>query len=277
MLFSNLNVFLSIVKFAGLILGTYVIIVLFFFFFQEWFIFSPQPSPGDISRSMDEKEVEAISVTTPDHVTLRGWYITDPEKQQSPLIIYFGGNAEEVSHMKNDAHKFDGFSLALMNYRGYGSSEGSPSEEHLYNDALTIYDYFAKREDVDQHSIVLMGRSLGSGVATYLAKHRQVAGLILVTPYDSIKRVAQNSFPFLPVPLILRHPFDAASLAPSIDAPMLSLTAEKDRIIPPGHAKALSDKWSGENSLVVIDGKGHNDICGSETYWKEIRAFLEKI
>ncbi len=275
-MFLNLNIFITIGKYIGIILAIYVIIVLFFYFFQEWVIFSPQPQPSDISGDINGKEVEDIKITTSDNVDLKGWFITEPDKQKSPLIIYFGGNAEEVSHMIDEAHKFDNYSLALINYRGYGDSEGNPSEENLLNDALTIYDYFSKRDDVDNDRIIVMGRSLGSGVATYLAKHRQVAGSILVTPYDSIKSVGQNAFPFLPVSLILRHPFDAASLAPSIDTPMVSLAAERDSVVPAEHARRLTEEWSGENSQVIIEGKGHNDICGSEKYWEAIKEFLER-
>jgi hypothetical protein len=97
-----------------------------------------------------------------------------------------------------------------------------------------------------------MGRSIGTGVATHLATNRKVDGVILVTPYDSITSVAQENYPLLPIKLIAKYRFDSLSRAPSIKASMISLVASEDTIVPPWHAKALFEKWSGPKKEIII-------------------------
>lgn len=216
-----------------------------------------------------------VFLETPDHVTLHGWYVnTNPPKKKSPLIIYFGGNAEDVSVNLYDIEEFKGWAVLLINYRGYGLSEGKPSESGLFKDALFLYDVFSQREDVDETRVVVMGRSLGTGVAVYLAAHRDVEGVILVSPYDSIKNVARKAYPFAPVSLLLKHNFDSAALAPSIDVPMLTLIASQDTIIPPSYSEKLIAKWGGEVFRKIIEVRDHNTISIADAYWESIQEFL---
>jgi pimeloyl-ACP methyl ester carboxylesterase len=170
-----------------------------------------------------------------------------------------------------------GWSVLLMNYRGYGLSQGAPGQDELYRDALFLYDHFTARAEIDKQRVVLMGRSLGSGVATYVASQRRVAGVILTTPYDSIAAVAQNFYPYVPVRLLLRHPFDALSLAGEIRVPLLALVAERDQVIPPIHAERLIAAWAGPKQRVVIPGADHDSLVGENLYWDSVRAFLQGI
>jgi len=114
------------------------------------------------------------------------------------------------------------WSLALVNYRGYGASEGSPSERALFADALLVLDALRERPDVDPARVALVGRSLGSGVATYVAANRPVAGVALVSPYDSVTALARRQFPWLPIELLLRHPFDSRSRGKGMPKPARS-------------------------------------------------------
>ena len=122
-----------------------------------------------------------------------------------------------------------------------------------------------------------MGRSLGTGVAVYLAQNRAVEGVILVTPYDSLTSVSQEKFPFLPVSFLLKHKFDSGSRAPSIAAPLLALAAKDDTIIPPLHAKRLVEKWGGPRTLEVLEGVDHNSVDSNPVYWETIRTFLSRM
>jgi uncharacterized protein len=245
---------------------------------QEKMIFYPQPiSQRELSEIIRRyQNVEDIKIKSKDGTIIRGWLLKTPHSTISPLVMYFGGNAEEVSYLIGEFDKFSGWSLALMNYRGYGLSEGKPGEKALFDDALASYDYFVKRGDVDNKSIIAMGRSLGSGVAVYLAQQRPVKGLILVTPFDSIKSVAQEKFPFLPVSLLLKHPFDSVSRAPSIKAPLLALAAKDDTIFPLHHVQRLVDSWGGPYTLKILEGVDHNTIDLNPQYWPSVEDFLSK-
>ena len=176
------------------------------------------------------------------------------------LVIYFGGNAEEVSGQVLDADAVAPWSLAAFNYRGYGLSEGRPSETALVADALVVYDRLAAREDIDPDRIVVFGRSLGSGVAVPLAAARPVRGVVLVSPFDSLRSVGRRHYPFVPVSLLLRHPFDSLAHAPSLEAPLLVIAGERDRIIPAPHSKRLLEAWTGAKRWVLLPGADHNGI-----------------
>src|SRR5262249_19315765 len=157
--------------------------------------------------------------------------------------LYFGGNAEEVSWLVETAPPLGAWALLLVNYRGYGRSEGRPGERALFADALLLHDWARGRPEVDRSRIAAMGRSLGPGVAVHLAAERALAGVVLVSPFDSLTAVAQRHYPWLPVRWLLRHPFDSLARAPSIQTPLLCLTAGRDTIVPPAHSARLCAAW----------------------------------
>jgi pimeloyl-ACP methyl ester carboxylesterase len=207
-------------------------------------------------------------------VTLRGWLAKEKHPAPAPLVIYFGGNAEEVSWLASVADQFGGWSLLFLNYRGYGGSEGKPGERELFADALAIYDYAVKRPDVMPERVVVMGRSLGSGVAVYLAANRPTRGVILVTPYDSVTAVAKRHFPYLPVRWLIRHPFDSISRVEKIHAPLLCLAAIEDQVVPIEHARKLYEAWPESKKWVEIAHADHDSISAEPQYWQSIGAFL---
>ena len=127
----------------------------------------------------------------------------------APTLIYFGGNAEEVSCTLADPRWPRAWSIVALNYRGYGASEGAPGERALTADALAIYDAVAARDGIDRNRIVAFGRSLGTAIAARVAAERPVAGVVLVSPYDSLAAIGSHHYPWLPVSLLLRHRFDA--------------------------------------------------------------------
>jgi uncharacterized protein len=218
-----------------------------------------------------------LTIPSTSGIQLHGWLIKPIFQEKPPLVIYFGGNAEEVSGMAYHAERFDGWAILLINYQGYGLSEGKPTEKNLLSDALAIFDTIIQRQDVDTQHIVAMGRSLGTGVAVHLAAHRPITGVILVTPYDSITQVAQRHFPFVPVALLLKHPFNSQTLAPSITKPMLALVGPQDTLIPPAHAYRLVEKWAGASEIKLIENTNHDNISDTEIYWETIRHFLAHI
>jgi hypothetical protein len=217
-----------------------------------------------------------IKITANDGTQLHGWLLKQTS-EKTPVVIYFGGNSEEVSGMAYHFERFPNCSLLLVNYRGYGLSEGEPSEKNFCNDAETIFDTITQWQDIDSNCIIAMGRSLGAGVAVHLAKHRPLKGVILASPYDSITSVAQRHLPFVPIKLFIKHPFNAIALAPSITTPMLALVAQQDTLIPPPHSYRLAAKWGGTHETQVIEPANHDNIPDNEIYWNAIRNFLAKL
>jgi len=244
---------------------------------QDSLLFFPQPliGPGPAARAA--RPVEDVAFETADGVRLRGWLIhRQAGADRAPLLIFYGGNAEEISWRAGEPWP-PAWSLALVNYRGYGTSEGKPSESDLCADALLVFDALARRPDVDAKRIVLVGSSLGSGVATHVAAQRPVAGAILISPFDSMTEVGRRHYPWLPVGTLLKHPFDSASRAPEIRAPLLAIAGGRDGIIPPVHSKRLFDAWGGPKRWVEIPQAGHNDISGWPQYWPAIGEFLREL
>jgi len=259
--------FFGIVK---VLLLLFVGFSLLLYLFQGKMIFYPQPTaPANLARY-------AASEIRLQHgdVTLTGWFFKDRIDADHPLIVYYGGNAEDVSLNFANLDRFAARSFLFMNYRGYGQSQGRPSEQALLDDALFIYDQVLASAGIDPSHVVLMGRSLGSGVAVHVAAKRRVGRVILVTPFDSLVNVARAHYPIFPVRWLLRHRFDSAALAPSIAAPALFLTASHDRIVPPRFAENLRALWGGPTTAVCVEGTDHNTIETAPVYWKAIHAFL---
>ena len=260
-------------KLAGCVALGFPVLI---YFLQERLIFMPQPLAQDPLRAYPGAAIEEVNLHTSDGVRLHGWLVKAAKTQQpAPILIYFGGNAEEVSWLVSTVDHYAGWSLLLVNYRGYGRSEGKPGEAELFADALQIYDYAARRA-LDGR-VALMGRSLGSGVAVHLAAKRRVAGVILVSPYDSVESVAKGIYPYLPIGLMLKHRFDSISLAPAIKTPLLCLVAGEDRVIPRPHSERLYAAWGGRKSWRDFPGAGHDSIAGEPAYWDAIAAFLTQL
>ena len=223
------------------------------FFFQRSLIYFPQPAAAVGS-------VPTITLATSQGEVI----VTTRPRPGAAAVLYFGGNAEDVRRSLPElAAAFPEQALYLMHYRGYGGSAGSPSEAALLSDALALFDRVAP----DHAQVVAVGRSLGSGVAVYLASVRPVARLVLVTPYDSLQEIAAGQFPIFPVRWLLRDRFDAGRHAPRVTAPTLLLAAEHDEIIPGASTQQLYRRFApGVASLQVLPGTGHNTISAAPGY-----------
>ena len=247
---------------------------------QEQLIFLSRPL-ADVDRYTVGvlPHTREMEVTAHDGTRLHGWLRHTAEEEAAPpgLVIYFGGNAEEVSGQMHDAGMLAPWSFAAFNYRGYGLSQGRPSETALADDALAIYDRLAARDDVDPSRIVIFGRSLGSGVAVQLAASRPVRAVVLVSPFDSLRSIARRQYPFVPVSLLLKHPFDSLARAPEIEAPLLVLAGERDRLIPHALSRRLHDAWAGPKRWVLIPEADHGDIHTRPGYWPPMREFLASL
>jgi uncharacterized protein len=250
---------------AGLLAAALVIgVPLLMYLVQDSLVFMPQPLSE--ARRAQIKNAEGIFLTAEDGTKLHAWHV-----KGDPLILYFGGNAEEVSWMLAEApRRTPGAGWLLVDYRGYGTSGGRPSEQSLTADALLWHAFAAKVSE----RVFVFGRSLGSGVAVQVAASRPVAGVIAIAPYDSLVEVGKHHYPILPVSLLLRHRFDSVARAPAIKAPLLCLVAERDAVVPAAHSRRLHDAWGGEKRWVELRGAGHNSTDDAPEFWESIRGFI---
>jgi hypothetical protein len=253
------------------VLTVFVAVPLLAFLLQERLIFYPQPRSDAERQDIRQRfpKGQNVFAEAADGTKLHAWHLPGPSG--APLVLYFGGNAEEVSWMLG-ANEAPGVSWLLVDYRGYGGSEGSPGEQALVADALLWYDRFSPQAK----KIIAFGRSLGSGVAVRLAAERKVDAVILVTPFDSMVEVGKRHYPFLPVSLLLKHRFDSISRAPKMTAPLLCVAAMRDNIIPAEHAKLLFDAWAGPKRWLPLEEAGHNTVDRHPNYWRGINAFLSE-
>jgi pimeloyl-ACP methyl ester carboxylesterase len=244
----------------------YLLISAYLYLFQRKLIYYPVlPDPTF--------QAQVISIDN-DGVKLRGW-VLNPGKAKA--VIYFGGNSELITHRSGYFETvFNDYSVYLVDYRGYGTSEGSPGEAELFSDALASYDHISSDHiNESKPTITAYGRSLGSGVAVYLAANRPLESLILLTPYDSIAEVAQKIYPLFPVRWLLNDRFDSASRAANISIPVLIASAELDRVIALEHTLALRQRFSRARLVYQqIKGAAHNDIVDFPQYRELVESFI---
>jgi pimeloyl-ACP methyl ester carboxylesterase len=242
-------------------------------YLQDSLLYHPVPRGGALPLPPAGYAIEPLSLAPATGIELEGWLVK-PAGARLPLLVYFGGNAEEASWLIASADRFGGRALALVNYRGYGKSTGQPSEAALFADALAIHDALAARADVDAARIAVMGRSLGSGVAVHVAARRAIDRVVLVSPYDSVAAVGAAHFPSALVRIALRDRYDSAALAPAIHVPLLAIAGARDDIIPVAHSRRLYDLWGGDKRWLELPRAGHNDLQQFDEYWAAIAAFV---
>ena len=254
--------------------GAYLLVLGVVWVVQDRLLFYPQAATGE-ARAPAGWRVEPVRHHTADGVVLEGALLLPP-RERPPVVLYYGGNAEEALAFAPAAEATYGQrAVLLMNYRGYGLSGGTPSERAIVRDALELYDWIAKRPDLDAAHIALHGRSLGSGVAVQVAAARPAAcRVVLTSPYDSVSDVAGRIYPWLPVKWLARHPFDSAARAPGVRVPAQIFIAENDTLIPPSHSERLASLWGAPVERVRLSGRGHDDVMLDPGYATALRAFL---
>ena len=228
------------------------------YYFQRSLIYYPQPSASGPANRMNLRSGEVDLV-----ISIR-------ERPGPAAVIYFGGNAEDVSaSLPELSQAFADRALYLMNYRGYGGSAGSPSEAVLHNDALALFDM----AHANHQDIVVVGRSLGSGIAVRLAAQRPVSRLVLVTPYDSLQELAAAQFPLFPVRWLLSDKYESHRHAPGVAAPTTIVLAERDEVIPRASTERLFTRFApGVAKLTVVPGTGHNTVSNHPLYLELLRG-----
>lgn len=212
---------------------------------------------------------EAHSFAIESQAVLRHGWVINPGHPRA--LLYLGGSGESV---ERDEPFFrdtlPNTTVYLIPYRGYSGNPGLPTEAALFADALHDFDYIAARHDV----VDVMGRSLGTGVAVYVAVNRKVGRLVLTTPYDSIANLGQDEYPMFPVRLLMKDKFDSWRRAPRLATNTLVLIASDDQVVPRASTDNLIAHMKTPPLTVVVNGAAHDTIIARREYADSIRAFL---
>ncbi|MFK5972556.1 MAG: alpha/beta hydrolase [Flavobacteriaceae bacterium] len=262
-----------LIKIAKVLLFIYVLLTIMLYFFQEKLIFLPTKLPQDFKYSFSQT-FEEFNLTTKDSAVLNAIHF----KQDNPkgVILYFHGNAGNLSRWGAITSFFveKKYDVIVMDYRTYGKSTGTLSEEALYSDAQLFYDYTLKQ--YGEHEIVLYGRSLGTGIATKLAGTNHPNKLILETPYYSLLDVAKDRFPFLPVKYLLKYKLLSHDYMQSVDCPVTIFHGTNDAVVPYASGRRLFDSIPVENKkFYTIEEGEHNNLNQFKTYIRGIVEVLE--
>jgi len=193
------------------------------------------------------------------------------------VLLWCHGNAGNIAHrLENLAGLYRiGLSVFLFDYRGYGQSRGTPSEEGLYRDALSAYDYLIHDRHISSKRLIVFGRSLGGAVAGVVGSKRSVAGLILESTFPSIEHVVRSQY-WLPFDWLLGSRFDLLSLLPQIHVPILVIHGDRDNIIPLSLGKTVFDNANHPKEWYQVSGAGHNDLyyVGGKPYLRRLHEFI---
>jgi pimeloyl-ACP methyl ester carboxylesterase len=274
---------IAIVLFSTLI-GTYVILGIFLFFFQDAVanqtssFFQPKTISAEVAQSFLSADTSALDLTLLDGTHLRGWLVQNSPTAHSPLIIYFGGSGSESSELIPLVKGLNGWTIALLNYRGFGLSDGVPTQANVLSDALFIFDSLSKRQDINPQRIIAMGYSLGTGVAVYLSAQRPTAATILASPYDRWSLIGVKQSPiYSPLKGLLKPYFNSIGLAPAIKTPLLSLIGARDTFVKPELSRKLTDAWGGTAKVLTYPGAQHDLLFRDNSSWVDIANFLSTI
>ena len=256
-----LELLLRIAIVAG---GIYLGVCLLLYLLQDRMLFFPQPLDAD----PEGPNVEP-AVVERDGVALRGWVVNP--RSNGPLLFYFSGNAEEVSGLTGVFARLDAVSV-LINYRGYGASDGKPNAADLIDDAAAVVVEMRTRLGGDR-PVILFGRSLGSGIAALAARSGPVDGIILLSPYRSIGHIARRRYPFAPIRWLLRQNIDASLAIDSFPERVLVLHARRDRVVPTAESLAFLELLPTRPEVLEFVGP-HNIALATPEVWEAIEEFV---
>lgn len=266
---SLLNIFIA---FALTYLGLTVVV----YFQQDGMVYAPEKTITHNPKNIG-LEYEEVTVKTKDGLSISGWYI--PAKKEKAVVLFCQGNAGNISNRLDSIKIFNSLSLSVLifDYRGYGKSEGRPSEEGTYLDAEAVWDYMVTVKNIPPERLVVFGRSLGGAVAAGLATRRPPAALIIESGFTSVPDIGKNIYPWLPVKLIAKFHYATIDKIGSIKCPKLIVHSRKDEVVPFEHGRMLYEKASQPKEFLEIHGD-HNGgfLLSGSIYTGGIKAFLER-
>ncbi|WP_223033716.1 alpha/beta hydrolase [Hanstruepera marina] len=259
-------------KILLLVLGLYLVMGFVLCLFQERLIFLPTVLNQDYQYQFHHDFEEVFLNTDNESVINAVHFKVD---QPKGVILYFHGNAGDLSRWGNIAQYFTDYNydVFVIDYRTYGKSTGALNEKALYHDAQFCYNYL--KNQYRESDIVLYGRSLGTGIATYVASKNNPKKIILETPYYSLADVAQKRFPIFPVKPLLSYTFPSYSFIASLKCPVLIVHGTEDRIVPISSGKKLYKASNIKNAIFIkVDGANHHNLVDFPEYHQAIKSYL---
>ncbi|WP_155212492.1 alpha/beta fold hydrolase [Fulvivirga aurantia] len=239
---------------------------------QTNLIFYPEKISDDYAYDLRLNGEEHF-IKTQDGETINALYF---EGDKSETILYFHGNAGSLKDWQYISQDFTslGYNFLIIDYRGYGKSTGSISEKGLYEDAEATLKFLQDNKSINKEQVIIYGRSIGSGVATELASKHKTKGLILESPFSSLKKLANQKMPIFLPSLILKYHFDNLSKINKVSGPILIVHGSKDSLIPVSHAQTLHKHYTGKQKLLIIPGADHNDLNAFPEYHRALAETL---
>ncbi|HZS82226.1 MAG TPA: alpha/beta hydrolase [Stellaceae bacterium] len=245
---------------VALVVLAYLLAIATLYLAQRRLLFVPgRERPLAISAGL--ARLREIEIETDDGLRLLSWYLP-PRAAGAPVVLYLHGNGGTVADRSTRLHRFAaaGLGALFVEYRGYGGNPGVPSETGLIADGRAALA-FLRREGHAARAIALYGESLGTGVAVALASRDEVGALLLEAPFTSIAALARRRFPWVPVGLLLRDPFDSLHRIGAVRAPILVMLGERDRVVTPASSRALFAAAPEPKELWCAPAGGHNDLA----------------
>ncbi len=228
-------------------------------------------------------EYQDVSFQTSDGLALQGWFIPgDPAGGSDLTWLWFHGNGGNIGHRVDElalAHHRTGDNIFIFDYRGYGESEGKPSEKGTYLDSRAAVEYLRSRSDVDRNRIIYQGHSLGAAVAVELSLTQPPMAMVLVSPFASVRDMARLTLPFPPAGWLVRNHYDSISRIRRLNVPVLVLHGDLDETVPISQGRKLYEAANEPKRFQALAGAAHNDTfqITAEQYWGAIESFLSGV
>ncbi|MFC2049020.1 alpha/beta hydrolase [Elusimicrobiota bacterium] len=260
-----------------LLLILYAVILLYFTITQSRFIYFPSHEYAGVPTEIG-LPYESISFRTEDKVRLSGWFIY--AENSRGVVLFCHGNAGNISHRLASIMTFSslGYDVFIFDYRGYGKSEGKPTERGTYLDVKAAYNYLVKKRQVFPEEIIVFGRSLGGVIAAWLVKEVEVKAIIIESAFTSIKDLGAQLYPFIPVRLLSRFDYNAKEYLRYVNCPLLIVHSRDDEIIPISHGKKLFEIANSPKQLLEISGS-HNEgfLISESNYIEGLNRFIKDL
>ena len=259
-----------------IVVFAYVGLLVLLFLFQSKLVYFPtrviEQTPRDFGMAFED-----VTLETEDGVKIHGWYV--PADDAKGTVLFFHGNGGNISHRLPTLQTFREMSLntLIIDYRGYGRSEGSPGEEGTYCDAEAAWTWLTKTKNVPPGKLVIFGRSLGGAVASHLAVQHPPAALVLESSFTSVPDMGARLYWYLPIRLLSRFQYNTRKNVAAVRCPVLIIHSPNDEIVPFENGKRLLEAANEPRQFLEITG-GHNDgfLESGEKYEKPLAAFLHE-
>ena len=263
-------------KFILVVAACYGLLVVVVYFMQGRMLYLAEVPGRALTMTPTDvgMDYQDVSIETTDGVTLHGWFIAG---RSSQVLLFFHGNAGNISHRLDSIEQFQdlGLSVLIIDYRGYGQSEGRTTEKGIYRDADAAWRYLIESRGVVADDIVIFGRSLGASVASRLAIQHQPLALILESSFTSVPDIAQDIYPWLPVRWLSRLSHATRDHVRDVHCPVLVVHSRDDEIIPFHHSETIFASANEPRTLLAIRGTHNDAFLGDErNYIEGLRAFL---